>query len=164
LRKFVGYREEIRRLGDAGVRLWRLFPEHQGWSFDLASFRRVLSALDDVGAVLFVSGQPSVVARATAGCAIPIILGLHFYQAGDLLAALEEGVDFYVSTRLFHGPGALEILVQTMGHQRILYGSGAPLSSPGGVLKRTTMAELTDEQRSAILGGNLRRLLAEGAK
>jgi predicted TIM-barrel fold metal-dependent hydrolase len=163
LRKFIGYRDEIQRLTEAGVRLWRLFPEYQGWSFDQAVFRRVLSALGEAGAILLISGKPSAVARGTAGAGIPIILDVHFYQAGDLLAVLEEGADFYVSTRLLHGPGVMEMLVQTIGHERLIFGTGAPLSSPGSVLKRIAVAELTDEQRAAILGGNLRRLLTEGS-
>lgn len=162
LRRFVGYREEIRRLNDAGVRLWRLFPEHQGWTPDQATFRRVLAALEDAGALLLMAGQPSAVARAATVCQMPIILDLHFYQAADLLALVEEGTSFYVSTRLLHGPSAIEILVQALGHERVIYGSGAPLSSMGSVLRRIQAATLTETQRAAILGGNLRRLLSEG--
>lgn len=163
LRRFVGYRDEIRRLSAAGVRLWRLFPEYQGWTLDLATFRRVLSALDEAGAVLFINGQPSPVMRAAAGVSIPVILGLHFYHLADLLAALEEksGPDLYVCTRLMHGPGALENLVQVMGHERLLFGSGAPLSAMGSALRRISTSALTPEQRAAILGRNLRRLLEE---
>ncbi|HOR01619.1 MAG TPA: amidohydrolase family protein [Anaerolineae bacterium] len=162
LRKFAGYRAEIARLNAAGVRLWRLFPEHQGWTFELATFRRVLSALEDAGAVLFVSGQPSAVARAVAGARLPVILGVHFYQMADLLATLEEGAGLCISTRLLHGPGVLGRLVQAMGHERIVFGSGAPLASLGSALGCIAAARLPAEQRAAILGGNLRRLLGVG--
>lgn len=162
LRRFQGYREEIQRLTEAGVRLWRLFPEYQGWTPDQAVLRRVLDALESVGAVLFLSGQPSAVASAVAGTGVTTILGLHFYQAGDFLALLEEGSNLYVSTRLLHGPGAVNVLVEAMGHQRLVFGSGAPLSSMGSALRCLEVAALSDEQRAAILGGNLQRLLAEG--
>lgn len=159
LDKFAGYRSEIKRLTAAGVKLWRLFPEHQNWRLDQARFRRVLSALDDAGAMLFISGQPSEVARATIGAHIPIILGVHFYLMGDLLAVLEEGCNFYISLRLMHAPRAIERLVELVGHERLLFGTGAPYSSMGSVLKRISVARLTEEQRTGILGGNLRRLL-----
>jgi len=159
LRRFVGYRDEIRRMTDAGVKLWRLFPEHQSWSLDMAPFRRVLRALEDAGAVLFIYGQPSAVARATAGARIPVILGAHYYQMADLLAVMEEGAGFYVSTRQLHGPGALETLIAEMGADRLIFGSGAPLSAQGAALKRITSAGIAPEIRHAILGGNLRRLL-----
>lgn len=159
LRRFVGYRDEIRRLTAAGVKLWRLFPEHQGWSFDHAPFRRVLSALEDAGAVLFVYGQPSAVAAATAGAQVPVILGAHFYQAADILALMEEGTRFYLSTRQLHGPGILEMLVAELGPQRLIFGSGAPLFAPGAALKLVAAAGLEPSARQAILGGNLRRLL-----
>ncbi len=159
LRRFTGYRDEIRRLTAAGVKLWRLFPEYQGWSFDHAPFRRVLSALEDAGAVLFVYGQPSVVAAATAGARVPVIVGTHFYQMADLLALMEEGTHFYVSTRQLHGPGVLETLVSEFGPERLIFGSGAPLSALGAALKGITAADLAPDVRQAILGGNLRRLL-----
>ncbi len=159
LRIFAGYREEIRRMADAGVKLWRLFPEYQDWTFGQACFRRTLSALEDAGAVLFVYGQPSAVAQAVRGVHIPIILGSHFYQMGDLLANLEEGAEYYLSTRLTHAPGVLEALVREVGHNRLIYGSNAPLSAMGAALLRVQNAGLADEQRAAILGGNLARLL-----
>lgn len=163
LRRFIGYKDEIRRLTAAGVRLWRLFPEHQGWTFDMAPFRRVLAALEDAGAVLFVSGQPSAVARAVMGAHIPIILGTHFYQMADLLAVVEEGANLHVCTRLLHGPDALETLVAEMGPERLVYGSGAPLAALGAALSRIMTANLSAEVQQMILGGNLRRLLGRGA-
>lgn len=159
LRRFVGYREEIRRLTAEGVKLWRLFPEHQGWSFDHAPFRRVLAALEDAGALLFVYGQPSAVAAATAGAHVPVILGTHFYQAADILALMEEGTHFYLSTRQLHGPGVLKMLVSELGPERLIFGSGAPLFAQGAALKLVTTAGLEPSARQAILGGNLRRLL-----
>ena len=161
LRIFAGYRAEIKRLSHAGVKLWRLFPEHQDWTVDQACFRRVLSALEDAGTPLFLSGQPSAVARAVAGVELPIILGCHFYQLGDLLATMEEGAAFYLSVRLTHAPGVLETLVREAGYERLIFGSNAPLSAMGAVLARIRHAELPDEGRQAILGGNLRRLLGE---
>lgn len=162
LRRFVGYRDEIKRLTSAGVRLWRLFPEHQAWTFDMAPFRRVLAALEDAGAVLFVSGQPSAVARAVAGARLPVVLGVHFYQMADLLAVLEEGAGFHVCTRLLHGPDALETLAAEMGPERLVFGSGAPLAAPGAALKRITASSLGPDAQRMILGGNLRRLLGRG--
>jgi predicted TIM-barrel fold metal-dependent hydrolase len=164
LRRFTGYRDEIRRLAQAGVRLWRLFPEYQGWTLEMATFRRVLNALEEVDAVLFMNGQPSTVVRAMAGVAVPVILGVHFYQMADLLALLEEGVDLYVCTRQLHGPGALETLVREMGSDRLVFGSGAPLSAMGAALQRVVRSDLDTKTRQAILGGNLRRLLGKDAR
>ena len=90
---------------------------------------------------------------------IPVIVGAHYYQMADLLAVMEEGAGFYVSTRQLHGPGALETLISEMGADRLIFGSGAPLSAQGAALKRITSAGIAPEIRHAILGGNLRRLL-----
>jgi predicted TIM-barrel fold metal-dependent hydrolase len=162
-RRFVGYRDEVRRLTAAGVRIWRLFPELQSWVPDTAPFRRIVSALADEGAVLFVSGQPSHIVRAISGTPLRLILGAHFYQMADLLALLEEGADFYVSTRLLHGPGAIETLVGELGPDRLIFGSGAPLSAMGAALLRVQTAALPSGTKDAIFGGNLLRLLGREA-
>lgn len=165
LRILAGYRQEIRRLSEAGVKMWRLFPEYQDWSFDQACFRRAVAALEDAGAVLFVSGQPSAVARAIKGSRLPVILSSHFYQLGDLLANLEEGAEYYLSLRLTHGPGVLDTLLTEVGAGRLIFGSNAPLSAMGAVtlrLQETAQAAgLSPEDRAAIMGGNLARLLGE---
>ena len=149
LRVLAGYRQEIKRLTEAGVKLWRLFPEHQDWGFDQACFRRVVSALEDAGAILFVQGPASAVAQGVAGSELPVILSSHFYQMGDLLANLEEGARFYLSVRLTHAPGVLDMLLREVGHERLIFGSNAPLSAMGAVTLRLQNAGLTRDVSAA---------------
>ena len=161
LRKFTGYRAEINRMAAEGVRLWRLFPDFQGWEVDLAPFRRVAAALGEAGAVLMINAQPSRVMRALADVRLSVILCTHFYQMPDLLALLEEGAEFYLSTRLMHGPGALERMVREMGVERLIFGSGAPLAAQGSAVRRMLNAAVTPAERAAMCGSNLLQLLGE---
>ncbi len=58
--------------------------------------------------------------------------------------------------------GMLELAVEEVGAERIVFGTDSPLLDPHAQLARVTGAELTDEQRALILGGNLARLLGLG--
>jgi len=59
--------------------------------------------------------------------------------------------------------GGLVELVERYGASRLLYGSNYPLNAMGGPLLMLARAVLSDEDRAAIAGGNLARLL-EGAE
>jgi predicted TIM-barrel fold metal-dependent hydrolase len=45
--------------------------------------------------------------------------------------------------------------------ERLVFGSGLPFFSPGGLLANLFYADITDAEREAILGGNIRTLLEE---
>ena len=55
--------------------------------------------------------------------------------------------------------GFVEMAVRELGAERVLYGSDAGGRSFASQLAKVYGAEITDEQRIAILGGNLRRML-----
>lgn len=55
----------------------------------------------------------------------------------------------------------LEAFVERMGAERALFGSRLPLFTPGAAVGALLSARIGDEQRRAVAGGNLRRLLAE---
>jgi predicted TIM-barrel fold metal-dependent hydrolase len=45
--------------------------------------------------------------------------------------------------------------------ERLVFGSGLPFFSPGGLLANLFYADISDAEREAILGGNIRTLLEE---
>lgn len=56
--------------------------------------------------------------------------------------------------------GGLEDFVERYGSARLLFGSGFPAAYLGAMMLAVARAELTPEDRRAIAGGNLERLLA----
>jgi predicted TIM-barrel fold metal-dependent hydrolase len=54
----------------------------------------------------------------------------------------------------------IEHAVETVGAERILYGSDMPFLGAAGALGRILHAEISDEDKALILGGNAKRLLA----
>jgi predicted TIM-barrel fold metal-dependent hydrolase len=162
-RKFTSAAAEIRRLVDAGSRVFRFFPEYQGWPLNSRSFRRVLNLLDEAGVVIVVGGPICQLLPELKGLRVPVILaGAHFYQLADALACADEMPNVYLSTRLLIGPGSIETAVSYLGHDRLVFGSHAPLVYPASALRVLEYAGLTAEQRNAILHANLWRLIGGG--
>ena len=54
--------------------------------------------------------------------------------------------------------GILEFAVATVGVERILFGSDAPLRHPGSALARIQASRLSPRERQAVLSGNYQRL------
>ena len=161
-RPFIGSEQEIRRCAAEGFKIFRLFPEYQGWSPDNPSGRRLLRLIEDTGAILILGGALPAVLNAVRSVRIPVILtGGHFYQMADLMAAVDELPNVYLTTRFLMGPGALEMAVGALGGRRLLFGSHAALSYMAPSLRVIEVAALAAEQRAGILGDNLRRLLGD---
>jgi predicted TIM-barrel fold metal-dependent hydrolase len=159
-RKYIGCKQEIQRRTEEGFRIFRLFPEYQGWSLDSPSARRILGFLENAGVILLLGGPTNVTIPLVRGLQIPVILtGAHFYQLADVLACADELANVYLTTRLLIGPGAIEIFVSHIGYERLVFGSHAPLVYLASALRLVESASLTSQQRSAIMGGNLQRLL-----
>ena len=57
--------------------------------------------------------------------------------------------------------GGIERFVRHFGAGRLLFGSGLPVTTPGGLLGYVLYADLPQEEKALILGGNLEALMAE---
>ncbi|MBA2450072.1 MAG: amidohydrolase family protein [Chloroflexi bacterium] len=60
--------------------------------------------------------------------------------------------------------GMLELAIEAIGAERILFGTDTPLLDPHAQLARVIGADLTDSDRALILGENLARLLGLGER
>lgn len=68
---------------------------------------------------------------------------------------------FHITTHRLETAGQLEGLVNTLGAEQILFGSGLPRNYPGGYVLSLARAAIPGEAREAIAHGNLERLLEE---
>jgi len=159
-RRWLGCRDEIRRRVAEGHRLFRLFPEYQGWSLGLTSARRLLSFLEEEGAVVMLGGPADAAVPAVRGLQTPVVLlSCHFYHLGEVLASADDLRHVYISTRFLMGTGSLCLAARDFDAERLVFGSHAPLAYLAPALRVIRSADLSDDTRAAILGGNLRRLL-----
>src|SRR5690606_6851834 len=82
-----------------------------------------------------------------------------FEQAAEVARDFENlWLDITSSNQCYR---MIEHAVATVGAHRILYGSDMPFIGAAGPVGRLLYAEISEEDRAAIFGGNAKRLLAE---
>lgn len=78
------------------------------------------------------------------------------------LRAVRDTPNVWVETSGFDATaGFIEMAVREVGEDRIVFGSHLPTRSLGTELTKVTTAEIPEEAKRKILGGNFRRLLGE---
>ena len=155
--------DEVTRCLQAGVRAFRLFPYEQGWSVSSALFLEVVGRLAGSGAVLLTSSGgwelPNAIARVTSGTGISVLLtDTSYFNMAEVLAVMRAYPHVYAETSWLATPDAIDIAVEEVGADRILYGSAAPACPMQKSLNQILEAAIPDAQKIAILGGNAMRL------
>jgi uncharacterized protein len=74
---------------------------------------------------------------------------------------IERYPHVYIDTAQYLLDGGIEAFVADYGPQRMLFGSGFPVSYMGGMMMALQHARIPEEAKAAIAGQNLERLLAE---
>jgi len=132
-----------------------------------AATDRLLRAVARTGRPLLVPlerwGDATAIGERTAGLGIPVVLvGAHYTHITDDLAAAERWPHLHLeSSRLAHF-AAIETAVRRIGAERLLLGTGAPDRPPAAPVNAILAAEIPDDAKRAILGGNAARLLGLG--
>jgi len=79
---------------------------------------------------------------------------------GQAIASAQRCPNFYLETcSTYRSPGVIEELVREAGADRVLFGSDTPLMDPRAQIGKIITADLTDEEKRMVLGGNAIRLL-----
>jgi hypothetical protein len=68
---------------------------------------------------------------------------------------------FHIDTASYDLDGGVAGLVKRHGPHRLIYGSNYPVMQMGGSILTVAQADIADDAKAAIAGGNLRRLLSE---
>lgn len=89
-----------------------------------------------------------------------ILLDIGYRSDRYLFPLLEDCPNLYFDSATYLAHRQLEAFVEGHGAERILFGSRLPLYTPAAALGVLASARMSDTQRLAIAGGNLRRLLA----
>ena len=104
-------------------------------------------------------GDATAIGAATAGLGVPVILvGAHYTNSIDDLAAAERWEHLYLETSRMAHFRAIETAVGALGPERVLFGTGAPVRAIQSSLNAISQARISDDAKRAILGGNATRL------
>ena len=164
-RRYLGWEEEVDRCLREGFKVLRFFPEIQGWRVSSLPFRRILEKLSGRGVPVMVSatgwGTASEVGEVAADYDLSVILtDGHYTQMAEVIAAMQRYPQLYAETNRLATPGAVEVMVQETGAERILFGSGAPHQAPQSSLNMLLASGLTQREKAMVLRENAHRLLS----
>jgi predicted TIM-barrel fold metal-dependent hydrolase len=164
---YFGDAEPFLRLPQEGFCLLRFFPATQGWPVDFAPFRALLRRLDETRLPSMIEigapGQITTLARELEEHTLPVILeGVASETLAEAVAVLRHRNNWYLETSRLLAPGNIKMVVDTVGPERLLFGSRAPSYPVAGVLKTLQYAGLQSDVLQIILHANARRILHLG--
>ena len=168
----------IREMGVRGV---RIYPQHHGYSLTDTCCDDICRACRENGLLLtlvqrqvdyrqkhrLVSYEDLVLDDIAQLCENHpevnfILLNGSGYPGSRLIAEAEDLPDNYhveISRSTVFIAKELQLLVEILGSERVLFGTGMPLKMAGPVLLKMKHLETSREDKRNIHGGNLSRLL-----
>ena len=161
---YFGSAADMQAIRDQGFRIFKFHPDEQGWGIGSAAFGEILKQLSPLKSPIMLDtshpGEPSEVGRMISDYPAPVILcSISLDVFSEVLAVMSAHSNVMLETNELHVPGALKMLVDRVGADRIVYGSGAPRCSISSSLQYVLNSELSDEDKEHILSGNIKRIL-----
>jgi len=154
------------QLGLSGIRLFNTaasFTSGWGVGLDSAVLASAMERASAHRAVVFLeAGYPfQEVARfaSTYPDIRVIACGAGYGNAGEAIMAARAVTNLWLDLTTMDIQDGVDLLVTEVGAGKIVYGSGLPLNSPSSVKMMVEHARISEDDRAAILGGNLRQLL-----
>jgi len=155
-----------------GVRALTAFPSRHRFLLDRLACGELLDAMAARRIPLFLPfGQSSGgssgwalvgdILRETPGLRLVVIGNGPWGDDRLFRPLLREHPTLVLDTSRYELDGGIAALCRTYGAGRLIFGSGYPATAIGGALLTALHADLADEDRASILGGNLQRLLDE---
>lgn len=154
----------VERLRDAGVRMVRLCPLDHRFRPDGRQCRELLAQLAAAGITVAMELEQApieVIDRLLED--LPalrlLLLRTGYRRLRELAELLEHHSGAHVDTSTLSGHRGVEWLAHRVGAERIVFGTGAPLSDDGGPRFQLDHLDLPVEHQQLIAAGNLERLL-----
>ena len=168
-RQYPDCMAEVERCARAGHGAFRFLREVQGWAIANQGFRRLLQAVAQTGLPAIVhapdSGDATALLNIAGGWDTPIVLAAISYATlSEALAVLSVAPNLYLEAHRLTLPGQVEVIVESVGAGRLMYGSWAPMHAQRPSLDMVRLSEISEREKALILGGTARRVfrLPEG--
>ena len=162
--------ELTRAIDDLGFLGVKIYPPYTPWPLDHEAWDPIYAFVHERGLPLLSHTDAGDVSRpaqlAEAARRFP---GAAFIagHSGNMeparsqaIRAAQELPNYYLETcSTYRTPGVIEELVAGAGADRVIFGSDQPLMDPRPQLGKIITADLGDEEKRLVLGGNAARLL-----
>lgn len=162
----------------AGVRVARMFPPRRAaYSLEFWARSDYFAALEDHRIPLLITGSDlgrhpddttfglsadNIYAICQAHPRLPIIVVRFNYTFTQIVfPMLRDCPNLHLEISYYTTHRGLELITRDFGPERLIFGTGTPVGNPGLPLMRVRYANISDDERALIAGGNMRRLLNE---
>jgi predicted TIM-barrel fold metal-dependent hydrolase len=162
---YFGDDAAVRQIEAEGFRMVRFWPEMQDWPVDYAPFSALVKALAPAALPLAINvlapGEITALSRILDEYPAPIILmGVDVDLLAEAICVMRARPSWNIETSGLLAPGALRCVVDSIGPERLLFGSGAPNHPIASALNTLKHAGLNDDARRMALSTNARRILS----
>ncbi|MEX0324895.1 MAG: amidohydrolase family protein [Puniceicoccaceae bacterium] len=161
----------VEQMQAAGVRALKIYPRVFQFPVNDLCLAPLLGALQEAGMLLIVDrgqdGHPNVeiswnelrwVAETYPRLNI-LLHGVRWEATRELTPLAQHCRNIHFEFSSYQANRMLEYWCEKIGHEQLLFGTDAMQKSLGAARAYVDYSELTEEQRNAIAGGNLARLL-----
>ncbi|MDO8685077.1 MAG: amidohydrolase family protein [Clostridiales bacterium] len=163
------YPEEMVKLMKANrIVGWRLFPQNAWFIVKTFVLRDWLDAAVKYKIPIFVDTLHGTSLESLADLLkdfpeLTVVLAFNNIGPADRLFRpfVSEYPNVYIDMTYYSADGGIEAFVKKYGAGRLLYGSGFPNSYFGSNMLMIRHAEITEDEKRAIAGGNLCRIIEE---
>ncbi len=168
-----GGRSEMAALADSGFRAVRMYPLLHGYRLHDPFADEVCAAAAELGLLVVIPTRPMMNFRFAT---VPVeeigqladrhpktaflLSGPNYlteFRAAEL--AMRRCPNVAIEVSCMQGMEAVRRMVEAVGADRVLFGTGLPLHYPACGVAKIRHARITAGQRSAVAGENARRLL-----
>ncbi|MFA4015352.1 MAG: hypothetical protein RUDDFDWM_000432 [Candidatus Fervidibacterota bacterium] len=163
-REYIGCFKEIELRARQGLRLFRFFPDIQGWPIRFAPFRDIVQMLNELRLPWMVSahaiGVATEIAELVKDFSTPVILtSINYNNLSEVISVMKHVLHIHVETHKLFSPSAYELLKEHIGVERIVFGSFAPIQYFASSYMPLMRSSLSDEEKQKILCENIRTVL-----
>ncbi|MFO7945294.1 MAG: amidohydrolase family protein [Armatimonadota bacterium] len=142
----------------------RLFPSEHQYDFTPWCVGELLEPLADHGVPLMIeitqTNWDQVAAILDAFPDLPLVLLDTYYRINrHIYPLMDKHENLHLETHTYQVPFGIEDVTRRFGAQRLLFGTNLPENEGGGALAQLEYADLPEEHKQQIAGGNLRNLL-----
>ena len=159
-----------RAIDDLGLQAIKIYPPYTVFPLDHEAWHAIFAFAQERGLVILSHTDDGALSEPRKlGTAAERFPGATFVSghSGNIEPFRTQAIEmarvhdnFYLETcSTYRQPGVIEKLVAGAGSDRVLFGSDQPLMDPRTQLGKIITADLTDEEKRQVIGGNARRLL-----
>ncbi len=168
---YTGEMAEPRKLVDTmisrGVRAARLFPATQQFKLSEWCCGELFAELERRKVPVFVEldqtgGWDEIAGILAAHPKLRLtVLRPNYRNDRYLYPLFERYPHFSIEISFYQVTSGIQTVCRRFGAERLLFGTGLPWYNAGVPISMVTYAEISDEEKQLIAGGNLRRLMRE---